>query len=149
MVADHDQLAPARPDPERELEQVAGGVALEDHLRKLLAFLEQRGVEQERDVDAALVRGVRVRDVVVPAREVERRDQLGSTGAFSTSQTPSTSGPAPPFIWRMMRASWPIFCPSTSASQPASSRASARCSQSGRAGEPSTSNRFSTFQNAM
>ena len=75
VIADHDQLAPARLDAERHLEQVARGVARQDDLRELLALLEDRPVEQKGDVDAALVAGVRVGDIVVARGERERIDQ--------------------------------------------------------------------------
>jgi hypothetical protein len=127
---------------------VACGVPLQDDLGELLTLLEDHPVEQESHVDAALVAGVPMRDVVVPSPQREDLNQLTQDVLVFDLADAEHVRPRPLFICRMMWASWPILVASTSAFQPASSRASACCSHSGRRGEPSTSNRFSTFQNA-
>ena len=70
------------------------------------------------------------------------------TNRFSTSHTPSRSGPAPPFICAITDASWAILRSRSAGVQPMMSAPIARATFSVRRGEFSSSKRFSRFHQA-
>jgi hypothetical protein len=78
---------------------VCGGSSHDHVLEPLVRRCgEQRGVEQERDIYAALVDGVRVDDLLAAGRQQDV-DAIGETvddNSFSTSHIPNRSGPVPP-----------------------------------------------------
>jgi hypothetical protein len=73
--------------------------------------LEQRVVVDERDIDSAGITGVGVDHRVTPRAgnvAFTRPMSRSTTKRFSTSQTPSKSGPKPVFIIGINEASWSI-----------------------------------------